>query len=194
MSDIDEIKRRISDRKKDKDKVLTDYHFSKVYNGMIKCMIVMLTLLSVGSFIKISPHASIINQYILNDQYYKDAYNWTMTYISGLFNQSRVVVSEEISYTHIKDNYYTNMSNEALNFTNGRVVYIGNQPLLGQYVVVMLENNIEVTYGNLSDVFVGLYDTLESGTIIGTYNDQILLVFNEGIKEISYETFKEIVY
>ena len=194
MNDIDEIKKRIKDRKNNDHKVLTDYHFSKVYNGMIKCMIVMLTLLSVGSFIKISPHASIINQYILNDQYYKDAYNWTMTYISGLFNQSRVVVSEEISYTHIKDNYYTNMSNEALNFTNGRVVYIGNQPLLGQYVVVMLENNIEVTYGNLSDVFVGLYDTLESGTIIGTYNDQILLVFNEGIKEISYETFKEIVY
>ena len=72
MSDIDEIKKRIKDRKHCNEKVLTDYHFSKVYNGMIKCMIVMLTLLSVGAFIKISPHVDIIDTYILNDEYYKE--------------------------------------------------------------------------------------------------------------------------
>ena len=189
MSDIDEIKKRINERKKGKNKVLNDYHFSKIYNGMIKCMIVMLTLLSVGSYIKISPHASVIDDYILNDQYYKDVFNTTMTFIKQQFNQEEVIVSKSINYTHIEDNLYTNSTNEVLNFSNGRVVYVGDQPLLGRYVVVLLENNVEVTYGNLTDVFVENYELLEAGTIIGTYNKEVIIIFSEGIKEIDYETF-----
>lgn len=194
MSDIDEIKRRINDRKKNKDKVLNDYHFSKIYNGMIKCMIVMLTLLSVGAFIKISPHASVIDDYILNDQYYKNLYTMTMSYFQQYFDQEEVAVSKNVNYTHIKENLYTNSTNEVLNFSNGRVVYVGNQPLLEQYVVVLLENNVEVTYGKLTDVFVDNYDILEEGTIIGTYNNEVILIFNEGIKEIDYETFTSKYY
>ena len=191
MSDIDEIKRRIKERKSSKDKVLTDYHFSKVYNGMIKCMIVMLTLLSVGAFVKISPHANIINTYILNDEYYKEALSWTMSHIQSLFDSDSVIVSKQVSYMHINDNYYTNDSNEVLNFSDGRVIYIGSQPIMGNYVIVLLENNVEVTYANMSDLFVELYDTVEEGTILGTYNEEIMLIFNEGIKEISYETFED---
>lgn len=194
MNDIDEIKRRINDRKKNKNKVLNDYHFSKIYNGMIKCMIVMLTLLSVGAFIKVSPHASVIDDYILNDQYYKNIYNKTISYVQGYFDQGEVSVFKNVNYTHIKENLYTNSTNEVLNFSNGRVVYVGNQPLLEQYVVVLLENNVEVTYGKLTDVFVDNYDILEEGTIIGTYNNEVILIFNEGIKEIDYETFTSKYY
>lgn len=191
MSDIDEIKKRIKDRKRDEHKVLTDYHFSKVYNGMIKCMIVMLTLLCVGAFIKISPHANIIDTYILNDEYYKELLNWGMTHVQNFFDNDSVIVSKEVSYIHVEDNYYTNYSNEVINFSNGRVIYIGNQPIMGSYVIVLLENNVEVTYASLTDVFVELYDTVEAGTLIGTYNKEVMLIFNEGVQEINYETFKE---
>ena len=191
MNDIDEIKNRIKNRKNDEHKVLTDYHFSKVYNGMIKCMIVMLTLLSVGSFIKISPHGDVINQYILNDKYYKEFIHSGLSYIQQLLSGGDVLVSKQISYTHLKDNYYTNNTNEVLNFTKGRVIFVGNQEIMGNYVIVLLENNIEVTYANMSDVFVGVYDSVEEGTIIGTYNKEVMLIFNEGIKEIDYQTFEE---
>ncbi len=191
MNDIDEIKKRIKDRKNNDQKVLTDYHFSKVYNGMIKCMIVLLTLLSVGAFVKISPHADIIDTYILNDEYYKEAVSWGMSYLKQLFNVESVTVSKQVSYTHIKDNYYTNNSNEVLNFSDGRVIYVGQQPLMGNYVIVLLKNNVEVTYANLSDVFVNLYDSVETGTIIGTYNKEIMIIFSEGVQEITYETFEQ---
>ena len=129
MNDIDEIKKRINERKKNKNKVLNDYHFSKIYNGMIKCMIIMLTVLSVGAFIKISPHSTLIDDYILNDQYYRDVFYETMSYVQKRFGQNEVTVSTNISYTHIKDNLYTNSMNEVLNFSSGRVVYVGNQPI-----------------------------------------------------------------
>ena len=98
-----------------------------------------------------------------------------------------------MSYTNIKDNYYTNQSNEVLNFDKGRVIYVGKQDLLGQYVTVLLENNVEVTYGGLSDVFVGMYDQVDKATIIGTYQKQVMLVFTQGEKEIDYSTFEELI-
>ena len=97
-----------------------------------------------------------------------------------------------MSYTHIKDNYYTNQSNEVLNFSKGRVIYVGEQKLLGKYVTVLLENNIEVTYGQLTDVFVSLYDKIEEATIIGTYNEQVMIIFTQGEKEIDYDTFEDL--
>ena len=191
MNDIDEIRKRIKDRKQDKEKILTDYHFSKFYNGMVKCMIIMLTLLIVGAFVKVSPYASVIDTYVLNDKYYKQFIDMGTRYIQQLFENDSIVVSKQISYVHIKDNFYTNNTNEVLNFSNGRVIYVGNQPIMNNYVIVLLENNIEVTYANLSDVFVELYDSVEGGTIIGTYNEEIMLIFNEGIQEITYETFED---
>mgnify|MGYP003295975363 CR=1 FL=1 len=158
---------------------------------MIKCMIVMLTLLSVGSFIKMSPHAGAINEYILNDKYYKEVMYMGISYIQQLFNGGSIEVSKQVSYTHLKDNYYTNDTNEVVNFSNGRVIYSGNQAIMGNYVIVLLKNNVEVTYANLSDVFVELYDSVEEGTIIGTYNEEVMIIFNEGVKEIDYETFEE---
>lgn len=191
MSDIDEIKKRIKERKDDEHKVLTDYHFSKVYNGMIKCMIVMLTLLSVGSFIKMSPHAGVIDEYILNDKYYKEVMHVGISYVKQLFNGGSIEVSKYVSYTHLKDNYYTNETNEVVNFSKGRVIYVGKQEIMGNYVIVLLENSVEVTYANLSDLFVELYDSVDEGSIIGTYNDEVMLIFNEGVKEIDYKTFEE---
>ena len=51
---------------------------------------------------------------------------------------------------------------------------------------------MEVTYGQLTDVFVSLYDQVDTATIIGTYNKQVMIIFTQGEKEIDYDTFEEI--
>ena len=136
-----------------------------------------------------------IKDYVLNDVHFTELTKW-INHQSLSFQSKQdqsVAVSNQVSYTNIKDNYYTNQSNEVLNFDKGRVIYVGKQDLLGQYVTVLLENNVEVTYGGLSDVFVGMYDQVDKATIIGTYQKQVMLVFTQGEKEIDYSTFEELI-
>ena len=80
-----------------------------------------------------------------------------------------------------------------MNFGKGRVIYVGEQNLLGKYVTILLENNIEVTFGNMQDVFVSMYDQVEESTILGTYEDQVMIVFTQGEQEIDYSTFEELI-
>ena len=84
-------------------------------------------------------------------------------------------------------------SNEVLNFDKGRVIYVGKQDMLGQYVTVLLENNIEVTFGQMTDVFVSAYDQVDAATILGTYQNQVMIIFTQGEKEIDYSTFEELI-
>lgn len=193
VNEIDEIKKRIRIRKNQK-RQLTDYHFKRLYNGMIKTMVVLLVVVTIGAYVKVSPNGTLIKDYIFNDQNFKQSINWIQTQFHTLLNKDNsVLVSKKVSYTHLKDNYYTNQSNEVLNFEKGRVIYVGEQNMLGHYVTVLLENNVEVTFGNMNDVFVNLYDQVDAATILGTYQDKVLIVFTQGEKELDYETFEEFI-
>ena len=193
MNEIDEIKNRIRIRKSQK-RQLTDYHFKRLYNGMIKTMVVLLVVVTIGAYVKVSPNGTLIKDYIFNDQNFKQSINWIQTQFHTLLNKDNsVLVSKKVSYTHLKDNYYTNQSNEVLNFEKGRVIYVGEQNMLGHYVTVLLENNVEVTFGNMNDIFVNLYDQVDASTILGTYQDKVLIVFTQGEKELDYETFEEFI-
>ena len=173
MDNYDNIKKRIINRKR---QTLTDSHFNLFYNFMIKFMVIIVVCLSIASYIKVSPNMSQINTYLFNNDY-----------LNHLFNREKVNVSKQVYYEHLHNNYYTNYSNEVLNIKEGRVVYIGEQELLGQYVTIMLHNNIEITYGNLIDVSVDLYDEVKTNESIGTYNDELMIVITQNDKEISYE-------
>lgn len=194
MNEVDEIKKRIFKRKAQQRPVLTDDHFRRIYNAMMKCMVVLLVGIAICTYVKVSPQGEQVKDFIFNDLRFNEATKWINQHLLTFQNkETSATVSQQISYTHLKDNYYTNQSNEALNFDKGRVIYVGEQDILGQYVIVLLENNIEVTYGNLNDVFVSPYDQVEEGTILGTYQDQIMIIFNQGDKEIDYSTFEEFV-
>ena len=194
MNDIDDIKRRIEKRKARRHPVLTDHHFTKIYNGMIKAMVALLVGIAICAYVKVSPHGDYIRDYVLNDLQFSQVTKWFNQYFLSFQNQdSSMTVSSTVSYTHVKDNYYKSQTNEVLNFATGRVIYVGKQNLLGNYVTVLLENNVEVTFGNMQDVFVGLYDQVEEATILGTYDNQVMIIFTQGEQEIDYSTFEELI-
>ena len=194
MNEIDEIKRRMEKRRARRQPVLTDRHFSKLYNGMIKCMVVLLVGVAVCAYVKVSPNGSELKDYVLNEVHFTELTKWiNHQLLSFQKGDDALAVSSQVSYTNIKDNYYTNQSNEVLNFEKGRVIQVGKQDMLGQYVIVLLENNIEVTYGQLTDVFVSQYDQVDVATILGTYQDQVMIIFTQGEKEIDYSTFEELI-
>ena len=45
----------------------------------------------------------------------------------------------------------------------------------------------------MQDVFVGLYDQVEEATILGTYDNQVMIIFTQGEQEIDYSTFEELI-
>lgn len=194
MNEIDEIRKRMSRRKGKRQPALTDYHFLKIYNGMIKCMVVLLVGVAICAYVKVSPNGEYIKDYVLNDMKFNEVTKWINHQILSWNQDGQIAtVSSQVAYTNIKDNYYTNQSNEVLNFDKGRVIYVGKQDILGQYVTVLLENNIEVTFGQLTDVFVSAYDQVDAATILGTYQDQVMIIFTQGEREIDYSTFEELI-
>ena len=174
---------------------LTDRHFSRLYNGMIKCMVVLLVGVAICAYVKVSPNGEYIKDYVLNDMRFTELTKWVNNQLLSFNKKSdnAATVSSQVSYKNIKDNYYTNQSNEVLNFDKGRVIYVGKQDMLGQYVTVLLENNIEVTFGQMTDVFVSAYDQVDAATILGTYQNQVMIIFTQGEKEIDYSTFEELI-
>lgn len=187
MNDVEEVKKRIKKRKRT-NKPLNDNHFKRLYNVMIKSMVVLLVGLSLVTYMKMNPDTNI-KEYILNDTAFKSFTTWASnTFLSFLPNQS-VPVNSNVMYTHIKDNYYTNNSNEVINFNKGKVIYVGKKETVGSYVTVLLENDVEVTYSGMQEVFVDLYDTVDQGMVLGTYEEKIMLLFEYLGKEINYDTF-----
>ena len=195
MNEIDEIRRRMAKRQARKNPKLTDRHFSRLYNSMIKGMVVLLVGVAVCSYAKVSPNGEYVKNFVLNDLHFSEATKWINRQLLTFTKQADQMVStsKQVSYTHIKDNYYTNQSNEVLNFQKGRVIYTGEQDILGKYVTVLLENNVEVTYGNLNDMFVSLYDQVDKATILGTYDEQVMIIFTKENQEIDYSTFEELL-
>lgn len=184
MKDVETIKDRIKSRKHN---IQHNHTYNRFYSFMIKFMLSLVLIISISTYIKISPNYKEIHKYLSQVISMKDL---TQTFEKLLYNQSTVEVSKEVFYTQVKDNYYTNHTNEGTSLMEGIVVECGNAPILGNYVVVM-NNNLKVTYGCLDNVFVSQYDEVDKSMIIGTYNDNIMLIFNEGDKEIDYSTFEE---
>jgi len=194
VNDIDEIRKRMEKRRTQKQPTLTDHHFSKIYNAMIKSMVALLVGVAVCAYVKISPNGEELKKFVLNDLHFNAVTQWINQQLLSFQSKDQAkMVSTKVGYTHIKDNYYKSQTNEVLNFDKGRVIYVGKQNMLGNYVTVLLENNIEVTYGQLTDVFVSTYDQVDTATILGTYQDRVMIIFTQGEKEIDYETFEEYI-
>lgn len=189
MSDIEEVKRRIRKRKgKEVHQTLNDRHFKRVYNVMIKSMVVLLVGLSLVTYFKINP-SSNIKTYILNDATFKSFTTWASNTFLSFLPEQDLPVSSEVTYQHLEDDYYTNNSNEVVNMKKGKVIYTGNQEMVGAYVVVLFDNDVQVTYSGMQEVFVDLYDTVEQGMVLGTYDQKLILLFEYLGKDIDYDTF-----
>lgn len=188
MNDIDTVRKRMKKRKGDY-KPLNDSNFKNVYNLMIKGMVVLLIGISIITYVKLNPNTSI-KDYILNDEYFNAATDWISNTMFGFLpHKEDIPVNAAVTYMHVEGNYYKNSSNEVINFEKGKVIYTGSQEEMGSYVVVLFENDVQVTYSGLQEIFVSLYDTVEQGMVIGTYNEKVILLFERLGKDISYETY-----
>lgn len=188
MSDLDEIRKRILKRKETK-YPLNDDNFKNFYNFMIKFMVVIVVVLVSLSYVKLNPEKSI-KDLVLNDTNYQKITTWLSNSLLSFLPDETKEVSSTISYNHVKGDYYKNNSNQVLNLDAGRVIETGNDDSLRAYVVVLTKQGVEVTYSEINNVMVGLYDEIEQGMVLGSYDEKFILEFEYLGKKISYEEYQ----
>lgn len=188
MNDLDDVRKRMQKRRQTK-KPLNDDNFKRFYNFMVKFMVVILVALVSMSYVKLNPDSNL-KKMILNDTNYKMFTSWLSDTIFSFLPSDEITVSSEISYQHIKDDYYKNNSNEVLSIEKGRVIETGTNENLGGYVVILGKNNVSITYSEIDNVMVALYDEVDQGMVLGSYNEKFILQFEYLGKEISYEEYQ----
>ena len=116
--------------------------------------------------------------------------SWLSDTLFSFLPSNETPVSSEISYQHVKDDYYKNNSNEVLSIEAGRVIEVGTDESLGSHVVILGKNNVTITYSEIDNVMVTLYDEVDQGMVLGSYNEKFILQFDYLGKEISYEEYQ----
>ena len=188
MSDLDEIRKRMQKRKGTK-YPLNDDNFKRFYNFMVKFMVVIVVALVSLSYVKLNPNSSI-KEMVLNDANYKAVTSWISDTLFSFLPDEDVSVSSAVTYQNISGDYFKNNSNEVLSITDGRVIETGVDDGSGSYVTVLGKDEVEITYGNIDNVMVALYDEVAQGMILGSYQEQLILKFEYLGEEITYEEYQ----
>lgn len=188
MDDLDEVRKRIQKRRGVK-KPLNDDNFKRFYNFMVKFMVVIVVALVSLSYVKLNPNSSI-KEMVLNDANYKAVTSWISDTLFSFLPDEDVSVSSTVTYQNISGDYFKNNSNEVLSITDGRVIETGIDDGSGSYVTVLGKDEVEITYGNIDNVMVALYDEVAQGMILGSYQEQLILKFEYLGEEITYEEYQ----
>ena len=188
MDDLDEVRKRMQKRRGVK-KPLNDDNFKRFYNFMVKFMVVIVVALVSLSYVKLNPNSSI-KEMVLNDANYKAVTSWISDTLFSFLPNEDVSVSSAVTYQNISGDYFKNNSNEVLSITDGRVIETGIDDGSGSYVTVLGKDEVEITYGNIDNVMVALYDEVAQGMILGSYQEQLILKFEYLGEEITYEEYQ----
>lgn len=188
MNDIDDVRKRMQKRRQTK-RPLNDDNFKRFYNFMVKFMVVILVALVSLSYVKLNPDSNLKNM-ILNDTNYKNVTSWLSDTLFSFLPSDDEKVSSQISYQHVEGDYYKNNSNEVLSIEAGRIIETGTDDNLGGYVVILGKNNVSITYSEINNVMVALYDEVDQGMVLGSYDKKFVLQFEYLGKEISYEEYQ----
>ena len=101
-----------------------------------------------------------------------------------VFNEKLVYSSKE-SY---KDGVSLSVTDDYLvpSQLGGIVVFVGEKEGYGKTVVVQQYNGIDLWYGNMENINVELYDYIEKGSLIGSVNKKLYLVYKKNGKVLDY--------
>ena len=113
MSDLDDVRKRIEKRKRP----LNDHNFKKLYNGMVRLMVMMIVVL--GSLIVLKNPE--LEQKIFNQKYLQQLITFVSQSVLDFLPED-VKVSQELQYTLIKDDYYKGTGNQVLAMNDGKVI------------------------------------------------------------------------
>lgn len=115
---------------------------------------------------------------------------------SDFFNDNETipVFNEKLEYKEVnkyKDGVALNVEYQYLipSLDSGIVIFVGEKEEYGKTVIVQQENGVDVWYSNINEINVKLYDYIKKGSLIGSVDEKLYLVFIKNGDIVNYEDY-----
>lgn len=198
---FDMYNKKLKKEKKDDDNKSTLSKF--LFTILIKSLIVVLLFLSSMIFIRQNDkNKKIFKEKVYNNSLsFAKIYNLYSKYLGDALpfkdtikDDTKKVSNEKITYSSIKkvgDDYLLVVpSNYTLqSIKSGIVIEVKKDDKYKNIVKIQDKSGVNITYKNLSEVEVKLYDYVEKGEILGSTSDKLYINFEKDGKYLSYEKY-----
>lgn len=198
---FDMYNKKLKKEKKDDDNKSTLSKF--LFTILIKSLIVVLLFLSSMIFIRQNDkNKKIFKEKVYNNSLsFAKIYNLYSKYLGDALpfkdtikDDTKKVSNEKITYSSIKkegDDYLLVVpSNYTLqSIKSGIVIEVKKDNKYKNIVKIQDKSGVNITYKNLSEVEVKLYDYVEKGEILGSTSDKLYINFEKYGKYLSYEKY-----
>lgn len=105
-------------------------------------------------------------------------------------NDSEIEVAGSFPYTCLDDNMFISTNSEVVTLFDGLVVYVGEENN-NYMVIVSCDNDVQIVYENLNSINVNLYDRVVRDSVIGMYDQYVVMRFKENNNDVSFERILE---
>lgn len=198
---FDMYNKKLKKEKKDDDNKSTLSKF--LFTILIKSLIVVLLFLSSMIFIRQNDkNKKIFKEKVYNNSLsFAKIYNLYSKYLGDALpfkdtikDDTKKVSNEKITYSSIKkvgDDYLLVVpSNYTLqSIKSGIVIEVKKDDKYKNIVKIQDKSGVNITYKNLNEVEVKLYDYVEKGEILGSISDELYINFEKDGKYLSYEKY-----
>lgn len=198
---FDMYNKKLKKEKKDDDNKSTLSKF--LFTILIKSLIVVLLFLSSMIFIRQNDkNKKIFREKVYNNSLsFAKIYNLYSKYLGDALpfkdtikDDTKKVSNEKITYSSIKkvgDDYLLVVpSNYTLqSIKSGIVIEVKKDDKYKNIVKIQDKSGVNITYKNLNEVEVKLYDYVEKGEILGSTSDKLYINFEKDGKYLSYEKY-----
>ena len=170
MEDLEEVRARM--RMKKQPPVLTQKNFDAFYRFAISTMSLVAVVLAVGCLMKGPVQLDVyefVDQHILS--------------ILPSFNQEAQEVASTF-YEQMDDGSYVGANYSIYALKDGVVKEVNEDSF-----TILYKNDVSATYSSLGTIEVSLYDRIEEGEVLGTYEESFKMRLTKDGQEIDYETF-----
>ena len=198
---FDMYNKKLKKEKKDDDNKSTLSKF--LFTILIKSLIVVLLFLLSMIFIRQNDkNKKIFKEKVYNNSLsFAKIYNLYSKYLGDALpfkdtikDDTKKVSNEKITYSSIKkegDGYLLEIpSNYTLqSIKSGIVIEVKKDDKYKNIVKIQDKSGVNITYKNLNEVEVKLYDYVEKGEILGSISDKLYINFEKDGKYLSYEKY-----
>lgn len=198
---FDMYNKKLKKEKKDDDNKNTLSKF--LFTILIKSLIVVLLFLSSMIFIRQNDkNKKMFKEKVYNNSLsFAKIYNLYSKYLGDALpfkdtikDDTKKVSNEKITYSSIKkegDDYLLVVpSNYTLqSIKSGIVIEVKKDDKYKNIVKIQDKSGVNITYKNLNEVEVKLYDYVEKGEILGSVSNKLYINFEKDGKYLSYEKY-----
>lgn len=198
---FDMYNKKLKKEKKDDDNKNTLSKF--LFAILIKSLIVVLLFLSSMIFIRQNDkNKKMFKEKVYNNSLsFAKIYNLYSKYLGDALpfkdtikDDTKKVSNEKITYSSIKkegDGYLLVVpSNYTLqSIKSGIVIEVKKDDKYKNIVKIQDKSGVNITYKNLNEVEVKLYDYVEKGEILGSVSNKLYINFEKDGKYLSYEKY-----